>query len=103
MTVTLTKENFEQEVLASNQPVLVDFWAPWCSPCNRLSPLVEELAGELAGKVKVGKVNVDEEHELATQFQVMSIPMLALLKEGRLTGTLVGLRPKESILKLLEE
>mgnify|MGYP000990062717 CR=1 FL=1 len=102
MTITLTKDNFQEEVLASGKPVLIDFWAPWCGPCRRLSPTLDELAGELKGKVKVGKVNVDEEHELAVQFQVMSIPMLAVLKDGKLTASAVGLRPKEAILQLLE-
>ena len=101
--VTLTKHNFKAEILASDKPVLIDFWAPWCGPCRMLSPVVDEIAGELAGKVKIGKINVDEEQELAAQFRVMSIPMLAVLKNGRLTASAVGVRPKEAILKMLEE
>ena len=101
--VILTKDNFKDEVLASDRPVLIDFWAPWCGPCRMLSPVVDEIAGELAGKVKIGKVNVDEEQELASQFRVMSIPTLAVLKDGKLTATAVGVRPKKEILKLLEE
>ena len=100
--LTLTKENFQNEVLASEQTVLIDFWAPWCGPCRMLSPVVEDVARELAGTVKVGKVNVDEQMELAGQFQVMSIPTLAVMKQGKLTATAVGVRPKEAILKLLE-
>ncbi len=100
--VTLTKDNFKNEALASEKPVLIDFWAPWCGPCRRLSPVVDEIAVELAGKVKIGKVNVDEEPELAAQFRVMSIPMLAVLKNGRLAASAVGVQPKEAIIKLLE-
>lgn len=101
--VTLTKDNFKNEALASDKPVLIDFWAPWCGPCRVLSPMVDEIANELAGKVKIGKVNVDEERELAAQFHVMSIPTLTVLKNGQLTATAVGVRSKEAILKMLEE
>lgn len=101
--VTLTKDNFKNEALASDKPVLIDFWAPWCGPCRVLSPMVDEIANELAGKVKIGKVNVDEERDLAAQFHVMSIPTLAVLKNGKLTTTAVGVQSKEAILKMLEE
>ena len=101
--VTLTKNNFKNEVLASSKPVLIDFWAPWCGPCRMLAPVMDEIAGELADQVKIGKVNVDEERELASEFGVMSIPMLAVVKDGRLTATAVGAQPKRAILKLLEE
>lgn len=101
--VALTKHNFHHEVLSSDRPVLIDFWAPWCGPCRMLSPIVDEIAREQSGKVKIGKVNVDEEQELAAQFGIMSIPTLAVMKGGKLTASAVGVRPKHAILKLLEE
>ncbi|MBR2045742.1 MAG: thioredoxin [Agathobacter sp.] len=96
--VILTKENFETEVLKSEIPVLVDFWATWCGPCMMLSPVIAELAEELAGKVKVGKVNVDEQNELAMQYRVASIPTLLLFKNGELVKTSVGFMPKAEII-----
>ena len=96
--VILTKENFETEVLKSDIPVLVDFWATWCGPCMMLSPVIAELAEELAGKVKVGKVNVDEQNELAMQYRVASIPTLLLFKNGELVKTSVGFMPKAEII-----
>jgi len=99
--IQVTKENFN-EVLASQVPVLVDFWAPWCGPCRMISPVVEGIAEELGDKVVVGKINVDEQPELASKFGVMSIPTLAVFKGGRLAGSMVGVRPKQEILKLLE-
>ena len=96
--VILTKENFETEVLKSDIPVLVDFWATWCGPCMMLSPVIAELAEELEGKVKVGKVNVDEQNELAMQYRVASIPTLLLFKNGELTKTSVGFMPKAEII-----
>lgn len=101
--ITLTKDNFEQEVLKSTKPVLVDFWAAWCGPCRMLSPIVDQLAGELDGKVTVGKINVDEQKELAAQFRVMSIPTLMVFKDGNVTASAAGVRPKGAILKMLEE
>ncbi len=101
MSVTkITKENFEAEVLQADQTVLLDFWAEWCGPCRMLSPVVDELAEELAD-VKVGKVNVDEEMELAQQFGVMSIPMLVVMRDGQLVDSQVGVQPKEAILAML--
>jgi len=97
--VILTKENFETEVLKSDIPVLVDFWATWCGPCMMLSPVIAELAEELEGKVKVGKVNVDEQGELAMQYRVASIPTLLLFKDGQLTKTSVGFMPKNDIIE----
>ncbi len=94
--LTITKENFEQEVMQSDRPVLLDFWASWCGPCRMLSPVVDEFAGEHS-EVKVGKVNVDEQRELASQFRVMSIPTLVVIKNGRETARQVGAVPKASI------
>ena len=98
--ITLTKDNFEAEVLLSNQPVLVDFWASWCGPCRMLSPVVDEVAEERTD-VKVGKVNVDEQPELAGEFGVMSIPTLLVFEQGKLVRQAVGARPKAGVLDLL--
>ena len=98
--VTITKENFEQEVLQSAKPVLLDFWASWCGPCRMLSPVVDKVAEERTD-VKVGKVNVDEQPELAGEFGVMSIPTLLVFEQGKLVRQAVGARPKASVLELL--
>ena len=98
--ITITKENFETEVLKSAQPVLLDFWAAWCGPCRMLSPVVDEVAEERTD-VKVGKVNVDEQPDLAAQFGVMSIPTLLVFEQGKLVRQAVGARPKASVLDLL--
>ena len=98
--VTITKENFEQEVLQSAKPVLLDFWASWCGPCRMLSPVVDEVAEERTD-VKVGKVNVDEQPELAGEFGVMSIPTLLVFEQGKLVRQAVGARPKAGVLDLL--
>ena len=103
MEITITKDNFEAEVLNSDKPVLVDFWATWCGPCKMIAPIVEEIAEEYAGKIKVGKVNVDQEQELAIKFGIASIPTLLLIKEGKVLNTLVGYRPKEDIEAMLAE
>ncbi|AFK87000.1 thioredoxin [Thermoanaerobacterium saccharolyticum] len=92
--VTITKDNFQEEVVNSNIPVLVDFWAEWCGPCRMVSPIIEELAEDYEGKVKVGKINVDEENELAMQFRIMSIPTIALFKDGKMVDKIIGARPK---------
>lgn len=86
MVVKITNDNFEEEVLKSDKPVLLDFWADWCGPCKMMSPVVEELADELEGQVKVGKVNVDEEAALALKYQIMSIPTLVVMKKGVFEG-----------------
>lgn len=98
---TITKENFQQEVLESDKPVLLDFWASWCGPCRMVSPIVDEIAAETPG-VKVGKINVDEEQELAAAFQVMSIPTLVVMKNGKITKQAMGARPKRQILAMLD-
>ena len=98
--ITITKENFEAEVLKSAQPVLLDFWATWCGPCRMLSPIVDEVAEERTD-VKVGKVNVDEQPDLAAEFGVMSIPTLLVFRDGKLVNQSVGARPKSGVLALL--
>ena len=100
MEIELTAENFNEEVLESDLPVLVDFWATWCGPCRMIAPIVEEIAAEYDGKVTVGKINVDEEPELASAFEIDSIPTLMVFKNGEIAGTLVGLRKKEDIVAL---
>lgn len=102
MEVKINESNFKEEVLNSTKPVLVDFWATWCGPCKMLSPVIEEIAAEKSETLKVGKVNVDEEPALATQFGVVSIPMLVLFKNGEAVKTSVGYQPKEEILKFIE-
>ena len=100
--LTLTGQNFEQEVLLAKEPVLVDFWATWCGPCRMLAPVIEEIANEYAGKVKVGKVNVDDERELALEYGVSSIPTVMVFQNGEVKQTSVGYRPKEEIEQLLK-
>ncbi|HHX72738.1 MAG TPA: thioredoxin [Clostridiales bacterium] len=103
MSIThLTLENFDSEVLAASETVLIDFWAEWCGPCRMINPILEEVAAEAGSNVKVCKINVDEQPELAEKFQVMSIPMLAVFQNGKLVRSAVGLRPKSDILKMLE-
>lgn len=99
-SITITNSNFEAEVLNSDKTVLIDFWATWCGPCKMLAPTIEEIANENPD-IKVVKIDVDQEGELAAQFGVMSIPTLIVMKNGKITNTSVGLRPKEEILKIL--
>ncbi|MBE6718406.1 MAG: thioredoxin [Ruminococcaceae bacterium] len=99
--ITITKENYEEEVINSSVPVLLDFWASWCGPCRMLSPIVDEIAEEVEGKVKVGKINVDEQPELAKEFGIMSIPTLVVMKNGEISSREVGLRSKQAILEKL--
>ncbi len=99
--LTLTKENFDTEALKSDIPVLVDFWAEWCGPCRMFSPIVDEFAEENEGKVKVGKVNVDEQPDLAGRYGVMSIPTAILFKNGEIADTLVGVQPKTALEELI--
>ncbi|MGE4483922.1 MAG: thioredoxin [Oscillospiraceae bacterium] len=98
--LTITKDNFENEVVKSQVPVLLDFWAVWCGPCRMMSPIVDEIAEEVTS-VKVGKINVDEQPELAESFRIMSIPTLVVMKDGKPASSLVGVRPKEEILEIL--
>ncbi len=97
----LNEQNFDSEVLQSEQPVLVDFWAPWCGPCRQLGPIVEQIAQDFTGKVKVGKLNVDENPNLAQKYNVMSIPLLVLFKNGQPAQQLLGIQPKEAIEQML--
>ena len=99
MAITLTKENFEQEVLRSDIPVLVDFWASWCGPCRMMAPIVDQIAEECTD-VKVGKINVDEQPELAGQFRVMSIPTFMVFRNGARTKVEVGMRSKDDVIKM---
>ena len=98
--ISVNKNNFNQEVLNSDKPVLMDFWAPWCGPCRMVVPLVEEIAKERSD-IKVVKINVDEEQELAMQFGVMSIPTLVVMKNGKIVNQVTGARPKAQILDML--
>lgn len=100
MVSVITKENFTAEVMQSDKPVLVDFWASWCGPCRMLSPIIDRIAEERAD-IKVCKVNVDEQPELAQRFGVMSIPTVVALRDGKVIGQSVGVRPKEAILAML--
>lgn len=98
--INIHKNNFQEEVLNSDKPVLLDFWASWCGPCRMVVPIVEQIADERSD-IKVGKINIDDEPELAQQFGVMSIPTLVVMKEGRIVNQAVGARPKDAILALL--
>ena len=100
--IKITVDNFEQEVIQSGQPVLVDFWAAWCGPCRMLAPAVAQIAAECEGKIKVGKVNVDEEPELAQRFGIMSIPTVLAFKDGKKVNQSIGLVPKDKLLALFD-
>ena len=99
-TVNIDRNNFSQEVMESDRPVLLDFWAPWCGPCRMVGPVVDEIARERAD-IKVGKVNVDEQPELAGRFGVMAIPTLVVMKDGKVADRAAGARPKAQILAML--
>ena len=99
--IELNKDNFEKEVMEAEVPVLIDFWANWCGPCRMMSPLIDQIAEEMGDKVKVCKVNVDENHELAEKYEIMTIPAFIIVKNGAETGRTIGVQPKEDILKLI--
>ena len=98
-----TDQNFDQEVMKSDKPTLVDFWAPWCGPCQMMGPIVEELASEMGDKVKVGKLNVDENPATAQAFTVMSIPTILIFKDGKVAQKFIGVQSKEALKEALEK
>ncbi len=103
MAMEFNKSNFDTEVIKSDVPVLVDFWAPWCGPCKMIGPIIEELAGEFDGKAKIGKVNVDDNQELAGSFGIRGIPTVMLFKGGEVVNQFVGLKPKEDLVTALND
>ena len=98
----ITSENFEEEVINSKVPVLIDFWAGWCMPCKMMAPVLEEIEKDIEDNVKIGKVNIDEELELATKFGVMSIPTFIVFRDGKVADMTVGVQEKENLMKLLK-
>lgn len=99
----ITSENYEEEVLNAKERVLIDFYADWCGPCKMMAPVVEEVAEELAGKIKVGKVNVDDNQDLAMEYGIMSIPTLVVIEDGKAIKTLVGFRSKQELIEILSK
>ena len=98
--INITRNNFQNEIINSDKPVLLDFWAPWCGPCRMVGPILEEIAGERSD-IKIGKINVDEQPELTSQFRVMSIPTLIVIKDGKIVNQSMGAKPKNAILAML--
>jgi thioredoxin 1 len=103
MEIQVNDDNFKKEVLESEELVLVDFWAPWCMPCRMLAPTIEEIGEEMDGKVKVCKMNVDENVQYPQEYGIMSIPTVMLFKDGQVVETMIGLQPKEEIVKTIQE
>ncbi len=101
--LTITNSNFQEEVANSDIPVLVDFWASWCNPCRMITPIIEELANDFQGRAKVGKVNVDEQNELAVKYNVMSIPTILLFKNGQIVDKIIGVRSKQDFATMIEK
>ena len=101
--IILTDDNFKKEVLESELPVLVDFWAEWCGPCRMIGPIIKEIAEEFAGKLKVGKLNVDENSNTASEYKILSIPTLMIFKNGKIITTIVGAQPKDSLVRKINE
>jgi thioredoxin 1 len=99
--INLTNENFEKEVINSKKTILVDFWASWCGPCQMIAPIVEEISNDMSGKIEIGKLNVDEQPEIAIKYDVMSIPTLILFKEGKIVDTIIGYHTKKEILEFI--
>ena len=102
--IILTDQNFEEEIIRFNStPVLVDFWAPWCSPCQMIGPILREIAGEFKGKIKIGKLNIDENPETAGKYEIISIPCLKIFKEGKIVDEIIGLKSKEVIIEKINK
>src|SRR5260221_4707530 len=102
--LTFTDQNFKTEVLdEKSMPVVVDFWAPWCGPCKIIGPIGEEIASESAGKIKVGKMNVDDNQETSGRYGIMSIPTVSVLKNGQVVKSMIGAQPKEALKKMIDE
>jgi len=101
--IILDSSNFESEVIQSDIPVLIDFWASWCGPCRMIAPIIEQLADEFKGKIKVGKINVDEQRELTGKYKVMSIPTLILFKNGQVVDQIIGARPKGELERFIQK
>ncbi len=99
--LVITNENFEREVLQADKPVVIDFWAPWCGPCRMMGPVIEKFAKEFEGTYIVGKVNVDDEDELSSKFNIMSIPTIKVFKNGEETATALGVQTREKLLELI--
>ena len=100
--INLTKSNFDEEVLNADKPVLIDFWAPWCGPCKMISPIISEIAEEFKGKLKVGKINVDEQSELAVQYGISSIPTLIIFKNTQIVKKIIGYHSKQELIDIIK-